>query len=1467
MARAVFVLLCGTVAAALGVATALLYAPSGRRLLTRLANEQAHRLFRGSVHIGALSGRWLGGFALDSVVIRDTTGTLLAEVPRIELRYQLANLLAGRVILEAVTLRRPVIQIVKHRSGRLNYEEIFRLNEGPPGTGPGQLIEFKNLTIEGGHLTLRLPWHPDGRLRTSRQVDSALAFERGKPGRRIESGPEGLELIRSLEGIHAQLPLFRVSTPDRAPTFIQIEHLAARISDPAIELRDLKAELRTKNDSLIFQIDRGELPGTVVRGGGRIDWPKDTILYRFGIQAERLALADLRWVSPDFPDFTGSASLQARSVSGARTEWDIRDLMVGNASSRVTGRLIAQTDVYRGLGFRDLGVQLNNLDLDVVRPYLDTLPFHGRLTGRLGASGFFDGMTVSLDWVFQDGAVAGGATNHLGLDGQLRLGGVEGMFFEAARLSQTDFDLRTVRRVAPAVILDGRLMLEGSLAGPWKNVVFEGNVAHRDGDLPVSRMHGTTRLDTRDLVFGLETDVVLDSLVFDGIRRSFPSLTAQGALGGRVRLVGQFEHLAVDADVAGQLGRVRAKGYATLTPPVWGADSLLLSVAGLDLGALTPTAPHTQLAGTLLASGTVAEGAAPIGSLELSLTSGRVREWVFDSASALVGAADGLISVDTMRARWRGGRLDGGGNLGWAPPHTGRFVLSADIADLAGFDSLAMALTGLHPDSARGGGELHGHGRADLILSGAFGALKVAGTASADSVQWLQYRAQNLLGSLTYSTGDSTMKAGVSADSFAVGNLRFHTVGVTAEGHPAGFSWAGGVASRGGARLQAGGRLDQAKGQIRLHADSLNLDLLGRHWALSAPLDALIQEAAVSLDTVRLATSDGDGSIELAGVIPRGGSGELAITVLGVALRDIYGLVQRDTTGIGGTVSLDARLAGTARAPELRGTGALTGGQFRDFQAPLIRAAFDYRDRLLRSNLTFWRTGQPVVEVDASLPFDLAFSGAPARRKLPGPLTIVATGDSVDLAIVEAFTPNLRQVTGVLDVDARVEGSWDKPRLAGEARLRDGGADVPALGVRYGPMNGRLRFNGDSIVTEKLTVQGQHGDLTIAGGVRLEELTRPVLGLEISARDFDLIDVNDYLKVRATGDVRLTGTPFRPILTGVGRVTHSVVFFADLITKDIVNLEDPLNADLVDTLQLREQRLGASFQSRFLDSLSIRDLDFIIGEDVWLRSNEANFQLEGRLRVNKTRKVYRMDGSLDTPRGTYTLRAGGFINRTFTVERGTVRYFGDLNADLDVTARHVVKTAQGSSNDIPVIAHITGTLEVPKLDLSSAPDRPPMSEPELISLLMLGTTDAGAVTQFGSTDQQRIAAAGAMALSGLTSELQRALTSDFNGIVEIRPGIAASGLTNISSSATQVAVGRAITSKLFVTANAGFCFSNASTLSAKNIGASLEYRFRRDLRLVLSAEPLQTCFSSGIDAFLTNKRYQFGAELRWDRDY
>jgi len=1464
VARWFFILVCGALATVLGFASALLYAPPGRRLLARLLSEHSSGLVRGTVHIGALTGRWIDGFAVDSMVIRDTTGAVLASIPHLRVSYRLADIWAGKFVVSQATLLHPDIQIIKHRSGRLNYEEVFRLNEGPGGPGPSPLIEIDQLRVDSGRVLLRLPWNPDGRLRNQRQIDSALTYERAKPGRRIEPGPEGLEIIRVIDRLDANLPVFRLATPERAPVTLQIDHLAAQLSDPKLEIRDLRGSVHTKDDSLIFALDKAELPGTSAQGSGRIDWPKDTILYHFAFQAPVLALADLRWVSPAFPDFTGSAQVQAQSVSGSRTEYDIRNLSVGDSSSRVEGGMVAITDIYRGLGFRDLALTLRNLDLDVVRPYLDTLPFHGKLTGRMGASGFFGGMTVSLDWLFQDAKVPGGAETRLALNGPLRLGGADGMFFQGTRLTKADVDLRTVRLVAPAVILEGRLGLAGTLTGPWKNVVYRGEVDHQDQARRRSHLNGMVRLDTRGAVLGIETDVVLDSLAFDGIRRTFPTLQATGALGGRVKLAGTLDRLAIDADVGGGLGRLEAHGLATLQPPKWGADSLRINFSGLNLPALVGRGPATDLQGTAELTGVIDSAVAPVGRVAVVLGPSGIREFRLDSATARIRAADSLITVDTLRVDWQGGRLQGSGSIGSAPPRSGRMTFHVDALDFTPFDSLALALTGFTRDTALGQVVMRGTGRADATVEGAMGALTLQGTASVDSLRWLGYRARNIQGRFTVGSAPSGLDLTVSADSLAVRKLVFDSTRVRVRGRPDSLQWDVSGGGKNLAHFSGSGRLHQVGEDRLVHADSLNLDVTGHTWALLGPLDARIRDSLMVLDTVRFVTADGSGSIQLAGSVPGRAPGDLSVTALGVQVQDVYALAQLDTTAVGGTISVDGRLAGTSAQPTLRGTGALTGGIFGDFRAPIVRAAFDYRDQVLQSNVTFWRTGTPVVEVDARLPYDLALHRV-EKRQLPGPISIVAKGDSVDLAIVEAFTPNLRRMTGVLDLDVRVEGSWAKPRLAGSAHVTAGAADVPGLGVRYGPVNGAIRFNGDSILTDSLRIGDATGELTMTGGIRLVELTQPALALDLTVRDFEIMDVPNYMKLRARGDVQLTGSLTHPVLTGAGRIENSVIYFADLVSKDIINLEDPINADLVDTLALRKQNLLANFQSRFLDSLAIRDLDFIVGEAVWLRSNEANFQLEGRVLVNKTRRIYRIDGSLDTPRGTYTLKVAGVINRTFTVERGNVRYFGDLNADLDVQARHVVQTPQG---EIPVIAHISGTLEVPKLELTTPPDRPPMAEPVLISLLVFGTTDPATVAQVGS-GQQSIQYAMAVATNALSSELQRSLISGPDAaldLVEIRPGYTTSGLVG-TSSPYMIAIGKALTNKVFLSANAGFCTSSGSSFGAQNLGASLEYRFRPELKALVSAEPVQTCYSRGVDAFIIQKRYQFGAELRWNRDY
>ena len=131
--RLTVAVLLGFVPAILGTLTAVLYTETGNKTLGRLAGRELSRLLRGRFEIGQVSGSFLRTLELHDLVIRDTLGQPFAAVPRFRVSYSAANLLAGRFVFVSVELERPDVRIVKRQNGRLNYEEIFRLGEGPPG--------------------------------------------------------------------------------------------------------------------------------------------------------------------------------------------------------------------------------------------------------------------------------------------------------------------------------------------------------------------------------------------------------------------------------------------------------------------------------------------------------------------------------------------------------------------------------------------------------------------------------------------------------------------------------------------------------------------------------------------------------------------------------------------------------------------------------------------------------------------------------------------------------------------------------------------------------------------------------------------------------------------------------------------------------------------------------------------------------------------------------------------------------------------------------------------------------------------------------------------------------------------------------------------------------------------------------------------------------------------------------------
>src|SRR5207247_1989016 len=139
----------------------------------------------------------------------------------------------------------------------------------------------------------------------------------------------------------------------------------------------------------------------------------------------------------------------------------------------VVGRLTALSVADSGLvALRDADLDAREFDLDFARPFLDTLPFAGRLTGHTLATGPLAALALETDWSFRDSLVPGWPETRVRGKGEVNLKAADGMHFQPFAVEASSIDLGTVAQVAPAVRLHGTLSAAGTLTGPLRDAQF-----------------------------------------------------------------------------------------------------------------------------------------------------------------------------------------------------------------------------------------------------------------------------------------------------------------------------------------------------------------------------------------------------------------------------------------------------------------------------------------------------------------------------------------------------------------------------------------------------------------------------------------------------------------------------------------------------------------------------------------------------------------------------------------------------------------------------------------------------------------------------------------------------------------------------------------------------------------------------------------------------------------------------------
>ena len=1428
------------VALVLAAGALLAFSGPGRELLRGVALRELGKAVDGTVRIGTVRILpWLTVEVRD-VELDDREGRPVLGAARVRASFSPLDLVRGRFVFHDVEVFRPTVDLRQGADGRWNVARLFRTSAD---TTPGRrrpLVDLTDLRVAEGTLAVQ----PTGRA-------TPLRFA----------------------GLTLDLRRLRASHPDSAALIAEVRNVAFRSEDPAVRVKRGYGHVVVGGDSVAVRLDVLELPGSVLSVSGRYrGGPSPT--YDVSANAERFRFEDIAWLAPSLPrEGGGTLSLRALRAADGTSLWDFRAADVRTGVSRVRGSVRVRAGGPRGAVIEAMDVTTSPLDLALVEPWLGAFPLQGLVAGHTSGSGALSDLSVDADLTFTDAAVPGRPVSTVIGRGRLALGGSGQVAFRAFTLGRADLSLATIEHIAPAVNLHGRIVVSGTLDGPWRAASFNGALAHTDGDGPTSRARGSARLVLGDTVY-LTAELDVDSLSFDDLARTYTGLPLHGAVAGHVRVAGPVSALEVSADLAGPAGHVVATGV------VGGHDSLT-SVRlegwfdGVDLAPHFDWSPPTVLAGTFATDLRVptADSLAPTtGTVQVTLDKPQVAGVTFVRAGLALGLGREAVRIDTLFAEHTSGHFEAVGAFGRPGTPPARVSFSAGVDTLASFAPLARWWRDRSGGGADGDGGLEGDvglegaGRLSGTLSGTTAAWDVQGDLSLASFEYQSVRARALHMQGTYAPGGAAANIDVTVDaeSLAVAGFR------TGELHAAVRGPLDSVAIRVDAALPLSVSLRAAlsvsldSAHLRARIESARLGLPSGVWTLAGPARVVVTPDSVAVEGVDLRS--GTGRLRADGTLPLRGVGDFRLVADSVPVTDVFALAQRDTADIGGLVSASVQVAGTAAAPTMEAYVSLTDGRFGDFHTPLVDGRFHYAGRLLTLEGALRRDTVRVLGVRGSLPLDLSLT-AVEHRRLPGPIEFFIQADSADLSAVNAFTTLVSDVRGSLTADVGVRGTWSQPVLSGKASVTDGALTLPSLGQRWQGITMRLTATGDSIHLLEARIRSG-GTLDVSGAIVLEDLTRPVLHLTLAAHGFQALNKRDFAGLTGTGTLRLEGPLMGATLTGALTVEEGFLAFADLVEKRIVNLDDPEFAAVVDSNLARAAVVGPSAQNVFLDSLRIDGLRLTMGTSVWLRSSEANIQLDGEITVSKSVEgalnPYRLDGTLRALRGTYRLTMGP-TSKDFQVTRGEVRFYGtpDLDPQLDIAAEHHVRALRG--NDLVVRALITGTLLAPRLTLESD-QRPPLSETEIVSYLLFGRPSFDLLGGATGTGSEQAVLQGALAgFAGIAAgQLEQTLVSDLGlplDYIAIRPGTAGDVLGTM-----RVEAGRQIGARTFLTLAAPLCEVRRG-ISSQLLAATVAYQLTGRWRLQVSIEPLmQECRAIGIVP-QPSTPYQIGLDLFWQRGF
>jgi translocation and assembly module TamB len=1491
----------------------------GRARLRSLINAQVTSAMgnRGTMYIGRITGSLFTGVELDSVAIRDEEDSLVVATGPIIIRYDPRDVLDKRLLLSYLEVNRPNVYLRRRADHQWSFRHVFpdgQKKQRLAGSRSfGDYIVIDSAVLHDVTFTLTDLWSPPDSLKGAKR-DSAIKVALNDKNHEWRRTREGIKQTRRWTKGELRSPYVRLADPDSVGKLISIGDMRVLENDPPFNLSNAIGPVKILGDTVFFVLHHFDLPGSTGRAQGRVSWggPSPTH-YDVHVWGDSVSMNDVAWVYPTLPR-TGSGKMELTIRNNLRDphvlEYGLTKLDMRSTKSHVTGAMTFVVGL-PVLAVTNVDAQFAPLDFDLLRTFAGgpfPVDWQGTFTGSVRGPG-----GVLTDWHVDDGeltfrdAHVPGAVAKASVHGALDILVPSNAKFHSLDVDLATLDLRTIQFLFPSFPrLQGTVSGTARLDSSWLDTRFhDANVVHHDGDNPTSHFTGDGRVTQNPKFTAFDVSLQAQPISFTTFARSYPGLAFRGNFSGPMRIRGTMDDLDVTANLSGDAGTMVVNGNFDLDSVSGLAGRGTASVADLDVQALTESKvlPTTSLAGRAafdIHGDSIANLA---GSLTIDLDQSRVEPVDVSAATASLTFGDGRMHVDTLSIASDAVHVFAKGTLGLAPNVVDSlhysvlvdslgglrpWILPRAAADSAPRDSAVLSEHELELRQVRD--SLYGTAHAEGTLVGSIDTLMARGVIAGDSLFIAGDRVARASGSYAVAGLPNDARGTISAraDSIVIATVTIDSV----QGELALAS-----KSRGELTLSAAGNrragsfvigshlaFHRSLDSLRLVIDSLGALIDAHQWRLVAPATIVFDTVGTRIDSIVAHSGEG-GSITVHADLPNTRPVNVSVRADSVSLADL-GAVAQLATPISGTATGTVDISGPRAAPIIALGARFQDVSFGTVAFPYFTLNGSYAKRLLDTKMLVFRHDTAVISFTGSWPLNLALVPV-QRRMLDDPLKGHLAGDSLDLAVLETLSPSFSRPSGTASVALDLTGTWRHPLLTGRMRVRNGEMGLPALGTRLRRVEADIGFRADSVRIDTLSMASGteagsklslRGSLVLGNMLDLsEDLSNVHLDLSMSAHNFLVVDKRSLARLELSDDVHLSGPFSHMVLTGNVDIERATFYLPELAQKTALSLDPTIDPDvgtLVDTNLVEIRRTFLGQQRRDVQEairyLQVPSLQVEIGNDVWLRSQEANIKLGGQVALRKDAANQRFDGSIDVERGTYRLDLG-LVQRTFQVDSGTVTFYNDPQqaGTLNIWATYTVRQANQLAQDVRIIAHIGGTLLDPKLDLSSD-ERIALSYTEILSYLVFGQPS---LLGSGDANNSALRPVAQALLPSAGALIERAINSQigFFDVVQVQTGSTNSAnQASIDQSATnflsgsRIGVGKQLGQRAFLTADAGLCGLSSSSTSnfSSTIGITLEYRLAQHFSLQASSEPstLSLLCRPGITT-IGNRPRQFGFDL------